>query len=90
MTVSRLLGQFFRRWSTNRWHINGISLESLLLDEGLVLTDLLRLGWDVLMIVGAVDDFVVDHVGKVLETVELDLSMSVIDDKRVVAGAAGA
>jgi hypothetical protein len=83
--------QLFLGWCADRWNINGIAWSLLLLDEWLVFADLLwPLGWHVLVVVGAVDDLVINHMGEVLETVELDLTMAVVVLERVVAGAAGA
>lgn len=82
-----------------RW-FNGVNLnwvgvwdvDRIISDEGLVLARLMCTMWgDVLVVRLPVDDLVVDHVGKVLKTVELDrvVTMSV-DNNWVVAGAAGA
>ena len=68
-----------------------LTILGIIIDEGLVLAR--RMGTRrglVLVVDSPVDDLVVDHVGKVLETVELDLMASCVKDNRVVAGAASA
>lgn len=84
--------QFLLGWGVDWGDVDGVGdLLSLLNDEGLVLADLLLPGWDVDVVVDAVNDLVVDDVGEVLETVELDLvSVAVVDLEWVGAGAAGA
>lgn len=70
--------------------VDGVSWGGLLDNEGLVFANLLLLGWDVDVLVGAVDDLVVNDVSEVLEGVELDLTVVVVDVERVLAGAASA
>lgn len=68
-----------------------LTILGIIIDEGLVLARLLGTAWGLVLVVDSpVDDLVVDHVGKVLETVELDLMASCVKDYWVVAGAASA
>ena len=68
-----------------------LTILGIIIDEGLVLARLMGTAWGLVLVVDSpVDDLVVDHVGKVLETVELDLMASCVKDYWVVAGAASA
>ena len=78
------------RSGVNWCDVDGVSWGGLLDNEGLVFANLLLLGWDVDVLVGAVDDLVVNDVSEVLEGVELDLTVVVVDVERVLAGAASA
>jgi len=68
-----------------------LTILGIIIDEGLVLARLMGTRRGLVLVVDSpVDDLVVDHVGKVLETVELDLMASCVKDYWVVAGAASA
>ena len=68
-----------------------LTILGIIIDEGLILARLMGTAWGLVLVVDSpVDDLVVDHVGKVLETVELDLMASCVKDYWVVAGAASA
>lgn len=77
-----LLVCWCRNWSNiNSW----VLLSVILFNEGCVLADRLRGTFNVLVAWGAVDDLLVDHVGKVLQTVELNLFVLVVYCFGVVA-----
>jgi hypothetical protein len=77
-----LLVCWCRNWSDiNSW----VFWLFFLCNEGCVLADRLRGTFDVLVAWCAVDDLVVDHVGKVLQTVEHNMFVFVVYDFRVVA-----
>ena len=80
----------FLNWSNFDWVFVG-NILWIIINEGLVLAWLLGPAWGLVLVVDApVDDLVVDHVGKVLKTVKLDLFMVLVEYYRVVAGAASA
>ena len=68
-----------------------LTILGIIIDEGLVLARLMGTRRGLVLVVDSpVDDLVVDHVGKVLKTVELDRMVALVNDYWVVAGAASA
>lgn len=56
-----------------------LTILGIIIDEGLVLARLVGTAWGLVLVVDCpVDDLVVDHVGKVLETVKLDLMATLV------------
>jgi hypothetical protein len=81
---------WFLNWSNLDWVVI-LTILGIIIDEGLVRARLVGTAWGLVLVVDSpVDDLVVDHVGKVLETVELDLMAALVQDYWVVAGAASA
>ena len=77
-------------WVNLHWVCVYLSLR-IISNEWLVLARLLwSPGLYMLVVDASVDDLVVDHVGKVLKTVELDLLVTSVYDEWVIAGAASA
>ena len=77
-------------WSNLDW-VTVLTIIRIVINERLVLARLLGTAWGHVLVVWLpVDDLVVDHVGKVLKTVELDLMVTSVYDEWVIAGAASA